>query len=200
MGEIKTTIKSFEGMEEVVIKADFYAKSYDMIEGKNKHVPALWLETPEGEPYADLSKGFGEFIGMECTTYMDGNALFDIKNFLKENHIGTDMGFKKHSGFCDYPLYKLSPFALEQLYNKKQLNDYLKDFVDPYEYDTNADYYRVLEDENYADNRLSEMKMSWCAYLLDNDMEMLENEQKFYETYKDAVEQLCDREEERDER
>ena len=184
---IQTTVDG----EKVTIRGGFYANARDMVTGEDKHVPALWLESIDeefgfAEPYADLTTGFGEFIGLPMSSYMDGNAYFDIKKFLEDNHIGFNTGLTKHSGFCTYPLYTISPFVMEQLYDKEELNAYFKDFVDEYEY-TAEEVQDIMENDNYAEEVLQEAKVDYVVALLLEEKELFPNEQAFYDENKDEI-------------
>ena len=66
----------------------------------------LYCEGENGlEPFATLTKSFGEFIGQKYCAYVDTNNC-PFANQLLEQGIAVDTGFTKQSGFCSYPLWR----------------------------------------------------------------------------------------------
>lgn len=85
----------------------------------------------EGEllgPYADLTKSFGEFIGMKNCVYIDTNNCPFAEQILKE--IGTNTGFTHRSGFCVYPAWVIKEDFLREV-NEKTYEEY-SDAYDEY--------------------------------------------------------------------
>ena len=68
--------------EELTVYADLYnAKNFMM---RDRTVIALHLKDQDGCPYADITKGFGEFIGQPGITFLDGNG-FTVGRQVFEN-------------------------------------------------------------------------------------------------------------------
>lgn len=175
---------SYSGTEEkVIMKSGFY-KGYDLIEGKNRRVLALKLQDMDGMPYANVTTNLGEFIGVESATYLDVNNLPEVEDFVKENHIGLSTGLRKTSGYVEYPLYKISPFVLESVLDEHDLNDYLKEFTDDEKYEDPERYKEIMDNPNYAKERLTVLKAEFCECLMEGGVELNETEQSFYDEYK----------------
>jgi len=160
---MKVTIKeNFSNEEkELDIVADFYV-AHDFM-GKERGVIALMLmeDTEEGKDfYCDVTKGFGEFIGQPCITFLDGNALYDVEKMVTENGIGVRAPFaNKQSGFCEYPPYIINPYFLESVYEKKDLAEYLG------YYDFGNEH--VLSDKEYNE-KMSSLKDAYENYCKKN--------------------------------
>ncbi len=140
--------------EELTVYADMYsAKNFMM---RDRTVIALHLKDQDGCPYADITKGFGEFIGQPGITFLDGNALYDVEALVKDNGIGVRAPFaKKLSGFCEYPPYIINPWFLEKAYK----DDTLKEYLGQYDFD-NA---HILDDEEYA-KKMEQLKEAYREY------------------------------------
>lgn len=65
---------------------------------------AITLSCDDGEPFADVTVSFGEFIGMKNAAYIDLNNLPGATVLLAEG-VAQDTGIFKCSGFCKYPLW-----------------------------------------------------------------------------------------------
>ncbi|MBO6194580.1 MAG: DUF4313 domain-containing protein [Clostridiales bacterium] len=96
--------------------------------GDNKSLIYLGLETPEGEPYADLTKSFGEFVGQYGALFADINNCPGIEDFLQDNQIAFPTGGYKTGGYVTYPAYRLSPYIMEKLFSLEQIKDYKLEF------------------------------------------------------------------------
>ena len=101
---------------EVTPKVQLYSVKDFM--GKNLHSLAVNLEwvNPESgmlEPFALLTKSFGEFIGAKNCTYIDTNNCPFAEQLLKYG-IARDTGFTKQSGFCKYPLWEFKEEFLKE--------------------------------------------------------------------------------------
>ena len=86
----------------------------------------LYCESEDGlEPFATLTKNFGEFIGLKNCAYVDlNNCPFATQ--LLEQGVAVDTGLTKQSGFCTYPLWqfneeflKSADSKLYELYSQK---------------------------------------------------------------------------------
>lgn len=66
------------------------------------------------EPYATLTKNFGEFIGAKNCAYIDTNNNSFTAQLL-DMGICKDTGFTKNSGFCTYPLWEFSVDFLREI-------------------------------------------------------------------------------------
>ena len=178
---MKTYKLNFNGREyDVVLKGGFYTGW--SIQG-DAPILALWLETPDGERFADVTKGFGEFIGQMFSSYMDGNALYDVESFLKDNHIAFDTGYTKKSGFCTYPLYRISPFIFDDLFTEEEKEEYFL------AYDFFGDMAENLEkDPKYIYKLIVVSKESYCKnFLQEAGIPLNEEEQKWLDFYERAM-------------
>ncbi len=89
--------------------------------GGNALIPALgFMTNVDGEhvPFGILTKCFGEFIGMKNTAYIDTNNM-PFANQLLEMGIARNTGWKKRSGFCEYPLWEFDERFLTVLGGKE---------------------------------------------------------------------------------
>lgn len=59
----------------------------------------------DGEPFAVITVSFGEFIGIKNAAYIDTNNCPWAPKMLEDAGVARNTGFKKRSGFCEYPLY-----------------------------------------------------------------------------------------------
>ena len=74
---------------------------------------AVCLSTKEGEPFATLSVNIEKLrFGTFC---VDTNNCPGAEKFLTENNIATPTGDKFRSGFCEYPVYKLTDEVISTL-------------------------------------------------------------------------------------
>lgn len=78
----------------------------------------LYCEDENGlEPFATLTKNFGEFIGQKFCAYVDTNNC-PFADQLLEQGIAVDTGLTKQSGFCTYPLWKFDEDFLKGVNEK----------------------------------------------------------------------------------
>lgn len=86
--------------------------------GKNLHGIAIAFDyiNPESgmlEPFALLTKSFGEYIGMKNCAYIDTNNCPFAEQLL-EYGFARNTGFTKRSGFCEYPLWEFKEEFLKE--------------------------------------------------------------------------------------
>lgn len=103
----------------IKLNFNFYGKNVEAIPrivlyrvtdfmGEKITIPGIQLyeETEEGlEPFALITKSFGEFIGMKNCAYVDLNNCPFAAKFLELGY-AKDTSLTKHSGFCEYPLWQ----------------------------------------------------------------------------------------------
>ena len=78
----------------------------------------LYTEGENGlEPFAELTKHFGEFIGQKNCAYVDTNNCPFADQLLAQG-IAIDTGFTKQSGFCTYPLWQFNEDFLKSVNGK----------------------------------------------------------------------------------
>lgn len=72
---------------------------------------------PEDGPNYDavLSTSFGEYISIKDSFYVDTNNCPYAEEFLTRNNIAAKTNLTKSSGFCQYPLFVLTPEFVEEL-------------------------------------------------------------------------------------
>lgn len=73
--------------------------------------PALTLETAEdGELYTVLSVNLEDMdaIGLPDRTFIDTNNNPEAMEFLVSNGLATDTGYKRSSGWVEYPMARLN--------------------------------------------------------------------------------------------
>lgn len=106
MSERVLTFKNFLGQEVEAIPKLFLYDVPDFM-GKRMTIIGIQLYTVEDgiiEPYATLTKSFGEFIGAKNCAYIDTNNYSFAPQLLKLG-IAKQTAFTKESGFCSYPLW-----------------------------------------------------------------------------------------------
>lgn len=87
--------------------------------------PALMLETAEdGELYTVLSVNLEEMdaIGLPDRTFIDTNNNPEAMEFLVNNGLATDTGYKRRSGWVEYPMVLLNLPLLYQ-HNPRTFQD-----------------------------------------------------------------------------
>lgn len=78
----------------------------------------LYTEGENGlEPFAELTKHFGEFIGQKNCAYVDTNNCPFADQLLTQG-IAIDTGLTKQSGFCTYPLWQFNEDFLKSVNGK----------------------------------------------------------------------------------
>ena len=70
------------------------------------------------EPYATLTKSFGEFISIKNSAYIDTNNCYFADQLLGQG-IAEATPLKKGSGFCIYPLWVFKEEFLQQIGGEK---------------------------------------------------------------------------------
>lgn len=126
MSEERNSIKVRYNDTELLLKGGFYDVADWM--GEEKHLIGLWLETPDGEYYTDLTRSFGEFVGQYGCFFPDVNNESRVEQFLQDNCIAFPIGGQKTSGFVTYPAYRLSPYVMEKLFTLEEIRDYKLDY------------------------------------------------------------------------
>ena len=139
MSEERNSIKVRYDDTELLLKGGFYDVTDWM--GKEKHLIGLWLETPDGEYYTDLTRSFGEFVGSYGVLFPDVNNESGVESFLQENLIALPTQGMKKSGFVTYPAYRISPHVMENLFTLEEIEAYKRDY----------DFYDEI-DEKYKGN------------------------------------------------
>ena len=101
----------------------------------------LYTEGENGlEPFAELTKHFGEFIGQKDCAYIDTNNCPFADQLLAQG-IAIDTGLTKQSGFCTYPLWQFNEDFLKGA-NAKIYDLYSESF------DEYMESMHPVEDEN----------------------------------------------------
>lgn len=126
MSEERNSIKVRYDDTELLLKGGFYDVADWM--GKEKHLIGLWLETPDGEYYTDLTRSFGEFVGQYGCFFPDVNNESHIEQFLQDNCFAFPIGGQKTSGFVTYPAYRISPHVMEKLFTLEEIEAYRRDY------------------------------------------------------------------------
>ncbi len=104
------------------------------------------------EPYALITKNFGESIGIKNTAYIDLNNCPFATDLLNKGY-AKDMGFKKESGYATYPLWQFD----EEFLKKNGGENYKK-------YSEEWDAYM---EKMSIDNELDDMSVEEAEELLD---------------------------------
>ena len=85
---------------------------YSVRDFMGKELPGLAIvldkvgSTPdEAEEYAVLTVSFGDFLSLKNGAYIDTNNCYFADQLLRQG-IAEDTGFSRHSGFCQYPLWR----------------------------------------------------------------------------------------------
>ncbi len=136
---MKITFDNFFGTEVTVVPEVVLYRVEDYM-GEEMVIPGIRLneETEEGlEPFAVITKSFGEFIGVKNCAYMDlNNCPYATK--LLELGYAQDTGFTKHSGFCEYPLWQFDENFLKEIGGEvyeqysREYDEYMEE---PYDFD-----------------------------------------------------------------
>ena len=112
---------------------------------KNIGIELLAKEDGELTPFSDLTKSFGEFIGVKNTAYIDTNNN-PFASQLIESGIAKDMGLYKSSGFWKYPLWLFDESFLEEI-GGEEYEKYRQQFDDGIGMSDDPDD----EDEDFAE-------------------------------------------------
>ena len=81
---------------------------------KNIGIELFAKEDGELKSFSDLTKTFGEFIGLKNTAYIDTNNN-PFATQLLELGIAQDTGLYKSSGLCNYPLWLFDEDFLKEI-------------------------------------------------------------------------------------
>ncbi len=95
---------------------------------KPMHILSIKMYSEDGEPYATLTKSFGEFIAVKNCAYIDTKNCPYSKKLL-ELGVAKDTGITKASGFCRYPLWEFDEDFLKDI-GGEQYEQYSKEFDD----------------------------------------------------------------------
>lgn len=117
--------------QDYTVKPHFMLYSVTDYLGRNMAIPGIHLttETADGEePFAVLTKSFGEFLAVKDCAYVDTNNYPFADEFLKLG-IAQDTGFTKQSGFCTYPLWKFNEDFWHQI-GGEEYEKYSQNFDD----------------------------------------------------------------------
>ncbi len=107
----------------------FFLYSVKDYMGEEMTIPGINLvhKTKDGdEPFATLTKSFGEFIGIKNSAYIDTNNCPFADEILKAG-LATDTGFTKQSGFCTYPLWLFDEEFLKEI-GGEQYEEYSQEY------------------------------------------------------------------------
>ncbi len=144
---IKFQIKNFCGQDITVKPRFMLCDVKDFVGRKMTNIGiSLTRETADGkEPFAVLTKSFGEFIGAKNCAYIDTNNCLLADIFLQLG-IAQDVDFSIKSGFFTYPLWEFKEDFLCQIggeeYEKysQAYDDYMRgDCHEPIETDDETD-------------------------------------------------------------
>ena len=128
-----------------IILNDFYGRDITVIPkvvlysvtdftGEEMTIPGIHLdeETEDGlEPFALITRSFGEFIGAKNCAYIDINNCPFAAKFLELGY-AKETQFSKRSGFCEYPLWQFNENFLKEIggeeYEKysRQYDEYMQ--------------------------------------------------------------------------
>ncbi len=127
--ERRLKIKSFTG-EDVTVKAKLALYKVSDYIGRDMHIPAIQLLTEDNEPFATVTKSFGEFIGIKNCCYIDLNNC-PFATVLLDEGIAKDTGFTKESGWCSYPLWVFKEAFLKEIGGEtyQQYSDEYEDYM-----------------------------------------------------------------------
>lgn len=94
---------------------------YSVRDFMGKELPGLAIVldkvggTPdEAEEYAVLTVSFGDFLSLKNGAYIDTNNCYFADQLLRQG-IAEDTGFSRHSGFCQYPLWRFKEEFLKEI-------------------------------------------------------------------------------------
>ncbi len=127
-------IKDYFGKD---IKIYPHYSTYQSIDyaGQRVMMPSIGFTIREDgidQPFAMLTKDFGEFIGLKNCAYIDTNNCVFSEELLRLG-IAADTGLYKESGFCRYPLWRFDDSFLEKIGGEEYLrysemyDDYMRD-------------------------------------------------------------------------
>lgn len=119
-----------EGIKVEVIPKLFLYEVSDFLERQMKNIGIKLLSEEDGEltPFSDLTKSFGEFIGLKNTAYIATNNN-PFATQLLESGIAQDTGLYKSSGLCNYPLWLFNEDFLKEI-GGEEYEKYCQQFND----------------------------------------------------------------------
>lgn len=119
-----------EGIKVEVTPKLFLYEVSDFLERQMKNIGIKLLSEEDGEltPFSDLTKSFGEFIGLKNTAYIDTNNN-PFATQLLESGIAQDTGLYKSSGLCSYPLWLFNEDFLKEI-GGEEYEKYCQQFDD----------------------------------------------------------------------
>ena len=119
-----------EGIKVEVTPKLFLYEVSDFLERQMKNIGIKLLSEEDGEltPFSDLTKSFGEFIGLKNTAYIDTNNN-PFATQLLELGIAQDTGLYKSSGLCNYPLWLFDEDFLKEI-GGEEYEKYCQQFDD----------------------------------------------------------------------
>lgn len=119
-----------EGIKVEVTPKLFLYDVSDFLERQMKNIGIKLLSEEDGEltPFSDLTKSFGEFIGLKNTAYIDTNNN-PFATQLLELGIAQDTGLYKSSGLCNYPLWLFDEDFLKEI-GGEEYEKYCQQFDD----------------------------------------------------------------------
>lgn len=119
-----------EGIKLEVTPKLFLYEVSDFLERQMKNIGIKLLSEEDGEltPFSDLTKSFGEFIGLKNTAYIDTNNN-PFATQLLELGIAQDTGLYKSSGLCNYPLWLFDEDFLKEI-GGEEYEKYCQQFDD----------------------------------------------------------------------
>ncbi len=146
---LKITFDDCFGEKKVLVpKVILY--SVDDYMGNEMTIPGIELseETEDGlEPYAIITKSFGEFIAIKDSAYIDlNNCPYATK--LLELGYATETQYSKQSGFCEYPLWLFDEKFLKEIGGEQYeqySQEYEKYMEEPYDFDTEESEEETIE-------------------------------------------------------
>ena len=80
----------------------------------------------EAEEYAVLTVSFGDFLSLKNGAYIDTNNCYFADQLLRQG-IAEDTGFSRHSGFCQYPLWRFKEEFLKEI-GGENYQEYLRSY------------------------------------------------------------------------
>lgn len=120
--------------ESVEVKAEVQLCPVTDIMGKSMHNIAIqlharpnWEGGPEWEPYAMITKTFGEYLSIKNAAYVDTNNYPFVTQLLQLG-FAQNTGLTKSGGYCDYPLWIFEEEFLLRIGGEKY-----KQYSDEYE-------------------------------------------------------------------
>ncbi len=115
--ERRLTVKDFAD-QDVTVRPELFLYAVKDYIGRDVYIPGIQLYTEDHEPFATVTKSFGEFIGIKNCCYMDINNC-PFATVLLDEGVAKDTGFTKQSGWCSYPLWVFDEKFLKEIGGEK---------------------------------------------------------------------------------